>query len=130
MELTKEQISAINNKCPYNQGVFVEPYGIPTSIKEPVIYCRYDVGGYRGGSCWGDRAESYYNEAPKDKMKVLEIVLTELCPNISYLQYKQIESLIDYNDYSEDQYYGNSTDWKIEFIKLSDLYNLLETFNS
>lgn len=129
MKLSKEQIKEINNKCPYNQGVFVEPYGIPTSIKEPVIYCRYETGGYSGGSCWDDsNPQPYTEDVPKDKMKVLEIVLMELCPNISYLQYKQIEQLIDYNGYSEDEYYGNSIDWKIEFIKTSKLYELLTTF--
>jgi len=129
MELTKEQIKEINNKCPYNQGVFVEPYGIPTNIKEPVIYCRYETGGYSGGSCWDDSdPQPYTEDVPKDKMKVLEIVLMELCPNISYLQYKQIEQLIDYNEYEENEYYGNSTDWKIEFIQTSKLYELLESF--
>lgn len=48
MELTQEQIEAINKECPYNQGVFREPYGIPVKIKEPVIYCRYEIGGYSG----------------------------------------------------------------------------------
>ena len=35
--MEKELIEKINKKCPSDQGVFTEPYGIDTSIKEPVI---------------------------------------------------------------------------------------------
>ena len=52
--MTKEEIKEINDKCPYNQGIFVEPSMIPVHIKEPVIYCRYKTGGYSGGNCWND----------------------------------------------------------------------------
>jgi len=129
MELTKEQIIEINKKCPENQGIFVEPNGIPLKIKEPVIYCRYETGGYSGGN-WSKDSDPrpYTTDIPKDKMKVLEIVFMVLCPNISFLQYKQIENLIDENDYSEHEYYGNCTDWKVVFIQTSKLYNLLNEF--
>ncbi len=129
MKLTQEQITKINNECPYDQGVFVQPNGIPVSIKEPVIYTRYETGGYSGGSCWDDSdPQPYTSEIPKDKFKVLDLVLKELCPNISYLQYKEIESLIDYNNYSENEYYGNCSNYQIEFIQTSKLYNLLESW--
>lgn len=108
--ISVEEILEINDKCPFNQGIFLKPYGISTNIKEYVIYCRYT------------------NDVPKNKMKVLDIVLMKLCPNISYLQYRQIEQLINYNECLEPEYYGNSTIWKIEFIKLFDLYELLKKF--
>lgn len=129
MELTQEQIEAINKECPYNQGVFREPYGIPVKIKEPVIYCRYETGGYSGGSCWDDSdPQPYSEEPPKDRMKVLELVLKVLKPQISFLEYRMIEGLIQDNSETEYEYYGNSTDWKIEYIKLSDLYEALAKF--
>ena len=127
-KLTQEQIRNINNKCPYNQGVFFQPSGIPTDIKEHVIYSRYGTGGARGGSCWGTRAEYYTEDVPKDHFKVLDIVLEELFPNISYLQYKKIDSLIKNNDETDREYYGNYTEWNIEYIILSDLISLLESF--
>jgi hypothetical protein len=127
MELTKDQIKKINGECPYDQGVFVEPYGVPVHIKEPVIYCRYSTGGYSGGSCWDDSDPQPYSEpVPKDRMKVLELVLKELKPNISYLDFKMISGLVEDNSSTEYEYYGNSTDWVIEYIKLSDLYAALE----
>ena len=122
MELTQQQIEGINKKCPYDQGIFRQPYGIPVSIKEPVIYCRYETGG------WEPRP--YEKEPPKDRMKVLELVLMELKPNISFLQYRLIEGLIHNNEETEREYYGNSTEWKIEYIKLSDLYEALELISN
>ncbi len=133
-KLTEEQIEKINNLSPMDwqvneQGVFTEPYGIPVHIKEPVIYCRYGTGGVSGGSCWdSSNPQPYHLEEPKDKMKVLDLVLTELCPNISYLQYKKVEKLIQETWKTEYEYYGNSTDFDIQYIVLSDLYKLLETF--
>lgn len=129
MKLSESQIKKINDKCPYNQGIFKEPYGIPVHIKEHVIYCRYETGGMSGGSCW-DTAEDegatpYEADPPKDKMKVLELVLEIVKPNITFLEYRKIESLIHDNSETEYEYYGNSTDWKIEYIKLSALYNAL-----
>ena len=125
--MNAELIKEINEKCPYNQGIFKEPYAIPVHIKEPVIYCRYETGGYSGGSCWDDSNPEYYSEdVPKDRFKVLDLVLEVLFPDIKYLQYKQIEELIHDNEETEYEYYGNSTDWKCEYIILSELEYLIE----
>lgn len=119
--MTKEEIKEINDKCPSNQGIFVEPSMIPVHIKEPVIYSRYCVGGYGGGNCYDDDAEPYTEEPPKDRFKVLELVLEKLKPSITFFQYKKIEGMIHDNEETDNQYYGNSTDWKVEYIILSEL---------
>lgn len=124
--MTKEEIKEINDKCPYDQGIFVEPSMIPVEIKEPVIYCRYETGGVSGGSCWGtsDR-QRYVNEPPEDRFKVLDLVLEKLKPNITYLQYKKIEKMVKNNEETEREYYGNSTDYMVEYIILSELVAFL-----
>jgi len=124
--MTQKEIEDINKNCPSDQGIFVEPYGIPVDIKEPVIYSRYETGGYHGGSCWGGEARWYENEVPQDRFKVLDLVLEKLYPNISYLQYKKIDELIHNNEETEREYYGNSTNYKIEYIILSELELLLD----
>jgi len=61
-------------------------------------------------------------------MKVLDLVLQELNPNITFLKYQEIEKLINDCSDTEYEYYGNSTKYEVEYIKLSDLYNCLEEF--
>ncbi len=130
MELTSEQIEKINNACPSSeQGIYIQPYGIPVNVKEYVIYSRWKSGGYSGGSCWdSSNPQPYENETPKDYFKVLDLVLKELMPSVTYLQYKEISALVHTNEEIEREYYGNSTEYKIEYIVLKDLINLLESF--
>lgn len=130
MELSIEQIEKINEECPYNQGVFLQPFGIPNGIQERVIYTRWD-SEWRDGSCWYDENTEnpvHYQERPQNAYKVLDLVLKELKPEITYLQYKTIEGLFDSNKESDYGYYGDYTIETIEWIKLSDLYEALKTF--
>jgi hypothetical protein len=125
MELTKEQLEEINKKCPYDQGIFLQPYGIPVDVKELVIYGRYKTGGTEGGDCWGGKSKSFTEEPPKDRMKVLDLVLEVLCPNLSFLKFSELERLIENNTETQREYYGNSTDYMIEYLPLSELYKAL-----
>lgn len=127
MLLSEEQIKEINNKSPYDQGIFKEPYGINTNIKEPVIYMRWVCRGMSGGSYWGSEP-TYFKGDSKPSFKVLDLVLEAVKPQITYLQYKQIEGLIEKADYSDLQYYGNYDDYEVEYIVLSKLEELLKTF--
>lgn len=133
VELSQSQIEKINkvtsNSWNANQGVYLQPTGVPVRIKELVIYTRYETGGYSGGSCWDSSdPQPYLEEPPSDKFKVLDMVLEELMPNITYLQFKKIDALIHSEEESENEYYGNSTDYKVEYIVLSELCRLLESF--
>lgn len=130
MELTQSQIEKINKSCSnWNQGIYFQPNGVPFKVKELVIYTRYENGGYSGGDCYGGNAIFYDSEPPVDKFKVLDLFLAELMPNITYIQFKQIDALIHSELESQNEYYGNSSDYKVEYIVLSELYNLLETFS-
>jgi hypothetical protein len=127
--MTQEQINKINKAVPYEQGIYKEPWGIPVHIKEPVIYMRHETGGYSGGSCWDtgddDGAQPYTNHEPIPKFEVLDKVLELLKPNITYLQYREVERLIHDNYETQYEYYGNSTDYVVKYIKLSELEELL-----
>lgn len=129
MKLTEDQITKINNECPSDQGIFFQPNGIPVDIKEHVVYMRWETGGWRGGGYRdGAIARPYTSDEPKPKFKALDLVLKELKPNISFLEFREIEELIRTNHESESEYYGNSTDYEIEFIVLSELITVLEKF--
>lgn len=126
MVVTKEIIERVNKECPDNQGIFIEPYCIPTHIKEPVIYSRYEIGGYSGGSCWNDsNPRPYTSIPPTNKMEVLEILLKYTKPDISFLEFRRLISQhLKTNQETEYEYYGNSTEWEVEYITISDF----ETF--
>ena len=128
--MKEELIKAINEKCPYDQGIFFQPFGIPDGIETHVVYSRVETGGTSGGNCWNDDEARPYvaDEAEEEPMKVLDILLEEIAPKITYLQYKKIQKLIHSNEHTEWQYYGNSTDYKIEYILLPELENLLAQF--
>lgn len=127
MELTKEDIEAINNECPSNQGIFNEPYGIPNNIKELVVYMRWETGGVSGGSCWdSSNPRPYTTDEPKPKFKALDLVLKRLKPDLTFLQFREIEELIKSSENTEWECYGNCTDWAVEFIVLRELIQKLE----
>lgn len=123
MRLTEEDIKEINNSVEddWNEGIFTEPSYIPVHIKEPVIYMRWDSEGWEGGDCWGNQPRYFQNEKPK--FTVLDLALKKINPQISYLQYKEMDKLIHTNSESEHEYYGNSTEIKVEYIILSELYD-------
>lgn len=127
MKLTQSQIEQINEECPYGQGIFMEPFGIPNNIKELVVYTKWKSGG-RGGSCFDDENtvnEHYDCDRPSDAFKVLDITLKVLRPNITFLEYREIEALKQSNAKTDYGYYGDYTEDTIEWIKLSDLYKAL-----
>lgn len=129
MELSESKIKEINSMCPEDQGVFFQPWGIPTSIKEHVIYQRFLTGGMTGGSYHENSfLHSFTNDESKPPFRVLDLVLKELKPELTYLQYKDVERLIRTSDYSDrEDYYGNCSDYDITYIVLSDLYKYLES---
>lgn len=126
--MKQEDIDKINSECPDGQGIFFQPSMIPVHIKEHVIYSRYETGGRIGGNCWNDNgAHRYEEDIPTDHFKVLDMVLELLKPGLTYLQYKKIENMIHDNEETEYEYYGNCTDWKVEYIIVSQLEAYLNT---
>jgi hypothetical protein len=126
--MTKEEIKEINDRCPDEQGIFIEPSMIPVHIKEPVIYRRFKTSAMEGGNCWGDKPVYVKYDEKNENWVALDLVLEKLNPNITYLQYKKINNLIHDNSECYYEYYGNSTDYKVQYIILSELEDFLNTF--
>lgn len=126
MELTKEQIKKINALTPDSeQGVYTEPFGIPDSVKEPVLYMRWESGGYHGGSCWDDRpAYPYDNDRPT--FVVPQLVAQELGIVLTPEQLVKIDDMVYSSSDYETEYYGNSTDYETEYIPLSKFLKYLD----
>jgi hypothetical protein len=127
--MTQYDITKINTSCPRGQGIFVEPSMVPVHIKYPVIYSRYRISGYSGGKCYGGCANYFEDCEPENKHRIIEMVLEILKPNITLLQYKNILKMIHTNEETEYEYYGNSYDYKVEYIILSELEDYLSTIS-
>lgn len=88
----------------------------------------WEVGGQSGGSCWDDGDSSYYSipGEPEPDKYLLDSILELVKPGISFLTYRKIrENVISYSEYSQNDYYGNYTDYRIRYIDLSKLYDMI-----
>lgn len=122
MEKLIPYIEKINKECK-DGGISKNPwdlYSLKVIKDEYIIYKKWEAYGYSGGSCWGDEA-TYYEGKSEPEFKALDMILEVICPNISYLQYKKLSNIITYSDRTENEYYGNSTTYKYEYIYLSEL---------
>lgn len=127
--LTLEDIEEINNNVndSWNEGVFIEPTYIPIHMKEPVIYMRWESGGYSGGSCWNDEVSQKY-ESNKPSFTVLGLVLEKLNINPTESLSNALCDIIHTNSEYEGEYYGNGTNYEIEYIILSELYSFIRKY--
>lgn len=89
------------------------------------------VGGVRGGSCWESSNPRPYSTDEKEPrvFKGLDRILMEVCPKISFLHYREIESLIERGEGTDYQYYGNRDDYEYRFVKLKSLHEKLTSLN-
>lgn len=127
--LTAEQITEINSRLPYEQGVWFQPNSVPIKYNEHVITMRQETGGYSGGNCWGDSANPYtVRDQPQDFLALNE-VLKVVVPNITFLQYLDLKKLVQTNEDTYQEYYGNSTDYLVSYIPLSILQEKLIELN-
>ena len=126
--LTDTQIQEINKIDRYDsdQGIYTTPFGLE-KIEGKIIYQRHHVAGHSGGGYWdGANARYYKTDEPRPAWRVLDEVLKIICPDISYLRYREIESLVQVDNYDDDSdYYGNNSEYDIYYIPLETLYKHL-----
>lgn len=92
--------------------------------EDSFIYARHLIGGVSGGSCWEtSNPQPFYNDEPDPELsKELDIILENICPNVSYLCYKDISKKITSDDETEQEYYGNCADYRIHYLRIKDLF--------
>lgn len=97
-------------------------------FEENTIGIKWITGGMRGGSCWDEgNSQRYASEGdPKPEFEDLDLILEKVMSNITFLQYKKLcKFLIKEKSWSEDEYYGNSTNYIINYIFIDELYDYL-----
>lgn len=97
----------------------------PDKPYEPALSLIWSTGGVGGGNCWGGEPRPYSNDEAEPEWKSLVEILDHFCPNISYLKYRFLMTLVTSDSYCESEYYGNSRNYAVKLLKLQDLYNFL-----
>jgi len=132
--MTEEKIKLINSDPKidsWNEGIFKEPQNVPITEKDYLIYQRWNSGGVAGGSCWDEgEGHNYEYSHPDPKFTILEIVLDELCPDITLKNYNEVLKLIKENETTNWEYYGNYDNYQIRYIRLKDLENLIKSWKN
>ncbi len=93
------------------------------------ICTRYNCGGMTGGSCWNDEPPHEYlareNEIP-DFSELLSKVIKKILPNIKKCELEKIENDLSHTfEYTDYEYYGNSSNYVVTYVNMKDLYNYL-----
>ncbi len=101
----------------------------PTKYKDTkyVLHVEWETGGVGGGSCWGGEPTGYSSSTPAAELKEFDIILEHFIPTLSFLQYKNLyNSLIEEDSYTQNEYYGNYTNYAIKQIELRKLYDYMK----
>jgi hypothetical protein len=127
-----DKIRPLVDISPYEEKLWYWPDGNKKGSKKAsqfdYIRNKVEIGGKEGGDCWGGEPEHYTrNEEQefKDLMKILE----SIAPKITFLQYKKLAKLIYSYERIEYEYYGNYTEYRIEYIKLEELFEFFTQNN-
>jgi hypothetical protein len=121
--MTQEQIDKINALCPEDQGIFKEPYGIDTNVKEHVVYMRWCTGGMKGGGYHIDSHRHSFDGDGRPSFFALQMVLKELGVDPIMENSRIVKSLTQEGNLwnQNEDYYGNYEDFSTEYIVLSEL---------
>jgi hypothetical protein len=87
---------------------------------------QWSTGGVSGGSCWeGSVNHAYTSDEPVAEMTCLDVVFEDLYPQFTFLAYRRLSCLIQEGSYTKYEYYGNSRDYRYQFLPLQAFYDFL-----
>lgn len=92
----------------------------------------WSVGGFSGGSCWGNEATRFISNEPVGDIniilcKILKAVGKEKISFVDYYLY--ITPLFEDSSFIEREYYGNQTNYACKCVNLQNLFNVLKEIN-
>ena len=84
------------------------------------------TGGMSGGNCWGDEPSYSLDADDVPEMTGIDELFAEICPNITFLEYKRVmKDLVESDSRTEYEYYGNHTNYGIRRVNYRQLYDRL-----
>lgn len=101
---------------------------------EESVWTEEATGGIRGGSCWdtgefGDPHYAYTREYDDSGVGPdLISLVEELVPDLPAVAFFKLQSGVKTDTYSEYEYYGNSTDYKVWYISFEDVWDKIGNY--
>lgn len=120
MILDNEKLKELREKY----EITISPSYIDYTEKRFVLYRCEESGGYRGGNCWDDTIPSKYTQSIPDFNELKDLAL-ELKPDLSFQEYRELEKAVLDSDHTDYEYYGNSTDYLVEWIPIATICEIL-----
>ena len=125
--------SYFSSLSPYDsvlKSAYIHPFkhwGEEKFENENLFYA-YETGGVSGGSCWeSSNPQSYEAENKDTGFVILVWVLEKFAPNITFLKYQKLSKSISSFEHTEYEYYGNRTDYKVQYLSLDTLVDFINS---
>lgn len=87
------------------------------------------VGGQSGGSCWDEGESSYSSIDTEDEpdQKILDAILDDAFADLTFREYRILQKaeVMRYERESQNEYYGNYTEYRVRTLDLRKLYDTL-----
>jgi hypothetical protein len=91
-----------------------------------VLLTDIPVGGMQGGSCFGGKPEPYQEEIKPLTFDLLDDIVLNFCPLITYVNYKAFyNKFVEHDNYTITEYYGNSTNYHRLCVDMNELYKFI-----
>lgn len=100
-------------------------------VQGDVLYTSFETGGVQGGGWRDDSTTERYTKSYDAEFHALDSALEMICPEITFLQYKKLlrSDIIKTTEFTENEYYGNSTDYSVKYVETEKLFNYLKDNN-
>ena len=96
----------------------------------PALEISWETGGVSGGGCWeSSNPLEYTTKNTRKELSSLDMVLREMCPGLSYIDFMEIKSLVNQGERIVEEYYGNRIDYCTLRIELEPLHDFLKNRN-
>lgn len=94
------------------------------------LLIKWLAGGVGGGNCWSSNEHYEIPGEVEPHFTDLDIILEQVSPKITYLEYRKLlwgltPSLIEYETFEVNEYYGNSTTYGYKKVVLRRLWERL-----
>jgi hypothetical protein len=95
---------------------------------DDAILVKWSTGGISGGNCWSGSDNLYSTEGEQEpEFRDLDVILENVCPKITYLEYKKlVHGIVEQVSWTDNEYYGNSTTYACKKVVLRKLWEKLQ----